>query len=57
MVEVACRRCGQRKAGLPQAPLPGKWGPLILADTCAECWRDTQQLAGTFWRGLRVRGQ
>jgi Fe-S cluster biosynthesis and repair protein YggX len=38
--EVACRRCGQRKPGLDKPPLPGKWGPLILADSCADCWHD-----------------
>jgi Fe-S cluster biosynthesis and repair protein YggX len=36
--EVACRRCGQRKAALVAAPLPGKWGPVIVASTCQECW-------------------
>ncbi len=40
MAEVACRRCGQRKAGLDQSPLPGKWGLLVLSDTCADCWHD-----------------
>jgi Fe-S cluster biosynthesis and repair protein YggX len=40
MAHVACRRCGEHKAGLSQAPLPGKWGPLILADTCADCWHE-----------------
>ena len=38
MGEVDCQRCGQHKQGLAQAPLPGKWGPLILASTCADCW-------------------
>ena len=37
---LSSRRCRQRKAGLSQAPLPGKWGPVILADTCEDCWRD-----------------
>lgn len=37
---VVCHRCRQRKEGLSTAPLPGKWGPLILADTCATCWHD-----------------
>jgi Fe-S cluster biosynthesis and repair protein YggX len=40
MSEVVCRRCGQRKVGLPEAPLPGRWGPLVLEDTCADCWRE-----------------
>ena len=40
MGQVVCRRCRQQKPALAQAPLPGKWGPLILADTCADCWHD-----------------
>lgn len=40
MAEVACHRCGQHKPGLRAAPLPGKWGPLILAETCADCWHE-----------------
>lgn len=39
MGEVVCRRCGQRRPGLEQAPLPGKWGPAVLAHTCPECWQ------------------
>ena len=39
MAEVTCRRCGQRKPGLDQAPLPGEWGEAVLAETCADCWR------------------
>ena len=40
MVELVCRRCGLRKDGLTGAPLPGKWGRVIVAETCADCWRD-----------------
>jgi Fe-S cluster biosynthesis and repair protein YggX len=39
-IEVVCRRCGQTSAALPAAPLPGRWGPTILAQTCAACWRE-----------------
>jgi Fe-S cluster biosynthesis and repair protein YggX len=39
MAEVACARCGQHKTALAQAPLPGKWGPVILAHTCPDCWQ------------------
>jgi Fe-S cluster biosynthesis and repair protein YggX len=39
-VEVACRRCGERKVALPSAPLPGKWGPVVLASTCQSCWHE-----------------
>ena len=38
--EVTCRRCGQRREALERAPLPGKWGPLILDQTCAACWHE-----------------
>jgi Fe-S cluster biosynthesis and repair protein YggX len=38
--EVTCRRCGERKAALEAAPLPGRWGSLVLAQTCAGCWRE-----------------
>ena len=40
MTEVVCRRCGQHKPVLTQAPLPGKWGATVLAETCGECWHD-----------------
>jgi Fe-S cluster biosynthesis and repair protein YggX len=40
VAEVACRRCGQRRAGLAQAPLPGRWGPIVLEQTCDTCWRE-----------------
>ncbi len=39
-VVVACRRCGQTKPALPQPPLPGKWGQVVSAQTCAACWRE-----------------
>jgi Fe-S cluster biosynthesis and repair protein YggX len=40
MGEVVCRRCGQRKSALTQAPLPGKWGPIVVAQTCDACWHE-----------------
>jgi Fe-S cluster biosynthesis and repair protein YggX len=40
MADVQCRRCGKLKAGLEQAPLPGRWGPIILAQACADCWHE-----------------
>ena len=40
MAEVLCRRCSQRRAGLTHAPLPGRWGQSVLAETCAACWQD-----------------
>jgi Fe-S cluster biosynthesis and repair protein YggX len=36
--DVVCQRCGERKLALAQAPLPGKWGPIVLAHTCPDCW-------------------
>ncbi|HET6320179.1 MAG TPA: Fe(2+)-trafficking protein [Chloroflexota bacterium] len=40
MTDIDCSRCGQRKAALDRAPLPGKYGPLVLQKTCADCWRE-----------------
>ena len=38
--EVRCRRCGQVRAGLERAPLPGALGPVLLENTCAVCWAE-----------------
>jgi len=38
--EITCRRCGQRKPALERAPVPGRWGPVVLEQTCAACWHD-----------------
>ena len=40
MNEISCARCKQNKAGLERAPLPGRWAPIILAQTCADCWHE-----------------
>jgi Fe-S cluster biosynthesis and repair protein YggX len=40
LAEVACRKCGLAKAALERAPVPGTWGPTVLAQTCAACWRE-----------------
>jgi Fe-S cluster biosynthesis and repair protein YggX len=40
MPDVTCSRCGQLKPGLEAAPLPGEVGQVVLAETCADCWRD-----------------
>ena len=40
MTDVTCSRCGQTKPVLEQAPLPGEWGAAVLAETCADCWRE-----------------
>jgi Fe-S cluster biosynthesis and repair protein YggX len=37
---LTCHRCGERKPGLDNAPLPGKWGSRVQADICADCWHD-----------------
>jgi Fe-S cluster biosynthesis and repair protein YggX len=39
-MDVTCRRCGQARPALITAPLPGKWGPIVLAQTCADCWHE-----------------
>jgi Fe-S cluster biosynthesis and repair protein YggX len=37
---VICRRCGLDKPALAQAPLPGKWGAIVLAQCCGDCWHE-----------------
>ena len=39
-MEITCRRCGQTRLALAAAPLPGKWGPIVLAQTCPGCWAE-----------------
>ena len=38
MADVTCRRCGQTRAGLTRAPMPGPLGQEIQRSICAECW-------------------
>jgi Fe-S cluster biosynthesis and repair protein YggX len=47
MAEVRCSRCGSMAAGLDRAPLPGKHGESVLAQTCTGCWEE--------WKGTQVR--
>ena len=37
---LKCRRCGNRGPPLEKAPVPGKWGPIVLEHSCADCWRE-----------------
>jgi Fe-S cluster biosynthesis and repair protein YggX len=37
-MQIVCRRCGESKPALTQAPLPGPRGATILAQVCADCW-------------------
>ena len=39
-MDLTCGRCGQTRAALSIAPLPGKWGPIVLAQTCTVCWAE-----------------
>ncbi len=36
---LVCSRCGQRRPGLDEPPLPGRRGQLVQAQVCAECWQ------------------
>jgi Fe-S cluster biosynthesis and repair protein YggX len=40
---VTCRRCGELKPGIEEAPLPGEWGQAVLDETCADCWHEWSQ--------------
>lgn len=47
MADVHCSRCGQDAPGLDRAPIPGPVGQIVLAKTCAACWRE--------WLGMQVK--
>jgi Fe-S cluster biosynthesis and repair protein YggX len=40
MPDVNCRRCGQTRAGLTRAPMPGPLGATIQSTVCADCWKE-----------------
>jgi Fe-S cluster biosynthesis and repair protein YggX len=44
---MRCARCGLDKPALERAPMPGKWGALLVEQTCAECWHE--------WRDEQTR--
>jgi Fe-S cluster biosynthesis and repair protein YggX len=37
---LRCRRCGEMKAAMEKAPMPGRWGAVAHEQTCAACWRE-----------------
>jgi Fe-S cluster biosynthesis and repair protein YggX len=39
MADVTCTRCGNTRAGLDRAPLPGPLGARAQAEICTECWQ------------------
>ena len=47
MTQVRCSRCGSTAVGLERAPLPGRPGELVLAQTCTACWEE--------WKGAQVK--
>jgi len=47
MSDVQCSRCGAASAGLARAPLPGRPGELVLAQTCSACWDE--------WKRVQVK--
>ena len=47
MAQVSCSRCGSSAEGLDRAPLPGRHGERVLAQTCKSCWEE--------WKGIQVK--
>jgi Fe-S cluster biosynthesis and repair protein YggX len=39
-MDIVCRRCGQSRPALAQAPVPGARGAAIVAQICPECWHE-----------------
>ena len=40
MAIVTCTRCKKTAPGLERAPIPGETGQTILANVCADCWKE-----------------
>jgi Fe-S cluster biosynthesis and repair protein YggX len=40
LADIVCQRCGLTRPALDRAPLPGKWGPIVVEHTCADCWHE-----------------
>ena len=38
MPDIQCSRCGQKRAGLPYAPLNSDLGRRVQAEICQVCW-------------------
>ncbi len=47
MAEVRCTRCGQVKPALAKAPFRDALGQAVLANTCADCWKE--------WLAFQIR--
>jgi len=39
MAVVHCKRCGQDKPGLDEAPYSNELGENVLLHTCRDCWQ------------------
>lgn len=46
MPQITCSRCGKVAEQLPSAPMPGKWGEMVLNQTCGDCW--------TEWKAMMI---
>jgi Fe-S cluster biosynthesis and repair protein YggX len=40
---VTCRRCGEERAALARAPVPGPAGAEIQRSVCAVCWGEWER--------------
>ena len=38
--QVMCKRCSMAKPALPERPFKGELGERVLAEICADCWRE-----------------
>ena len=48
MATLTCRKCGEEKTALDEAPFPNdELGDEVLAHTCADCWQE--------WLGMQVK--
>lgn len=51
---VECSRCGETREGLERAPYGGALGRQLLANACAVCWAEWQEMEVMVINELRL---
>lgn len=51
---IECSRCSRTAAGLDRAPYPGELGKQLLANACADCWAEWQNMEVMVINELRL---
>ena len=54
LTTVKCSRCGEERERLDPAPYPGELGRQLLANACAVCWAEWQEMEVKVINELRL---